>query len=135
MKRESKRFYSDFAKMDATPGVPVDEIPEVTQKMVNRGVCAVSGVIFRGPSRPGRPWGNRKKQAIRIELDKDLVDLFKRGGKGWQTRINGALRVYVELSTRTFGFPEMYDAVVHGKMPERIQRAKTPRTAKVRRAN
>jgi uncharacterized protein (DUF4415 family) len=117
------------------PAEPDDENPEMTKEMMNRGVVAVGGVIIRGPRKPGRPLGSGKKQSVHIMLDKDLVALFRKGGKGWQTQINDALRMYVELSTQTFGFSEMYNAVVHGKTPERFKPSKAPRTAKVRRAS
>jgi uncharacterized protein (DUF4415 family) len=42
-------------------------------------------------SRGGRPAGS-DKQSVSIRLDKDVVDKFKAGGPGWQTRINAALR-------------------------------------------
>jgi uncharacterized protein (DUF4415 family) len=135
MKGKSKRFGSNFPKMDATPGVPDDEIPEFTKEEMDRGVVSVGGVIIRGPRKPGRPLGSGKKQPVHIMLDKDLVALFRKSGKGWQTRINDALRMYVELSTRTFRFDELYNAVVHGRTPERLQTSKAPRTARARRAS
>lgn len=36
------------------------------------------------------------KSAISIRLDKDVVDFFKAGGKGYQTRINAVLRHYMQ---------------------------------------
>jgi uncharacterized protein (DUF4415 family) len=42
-------------------------------------------------SRGGRPAGS-DKQSVSIRLDKDVVEKFKAGGPGWQTRINAALR-------------------------------------------
>lgn len=41
--------------------------------------------------RGGRPAGS-DKQSVSIRLDKDVVEKFKAGGPGWQTRINAALR-------------------------------------------
>ena len=38
----------------------------------------------------------RLKRQITLRLDADVVDFFERGGKGYQTRINEALRVWVE---------------------------------------
>jgi uncharacterized protein (DUF4415 family) len=32
------------------------------------------------------------KRLVSIRLDKDVVEKFKAGGPGWQTRINAALR-------------------------------------------
>ncbi len=36
------------------------------------------------------------KQLLSLRLDADLIDWFKQGGEGYQTRINAALREYVE---------------------------------------
>ena len=33
-----------------------------------------------------------KKRRVTIMLDPDVIEHFKAGGKGWQTRINAALR-------------------------------------------
>jgi len=40
---------------------------------------------------PGRPKSEAPKVSVHIRLDADVVEHFKRGGKGWQTRLNGAL--------------------------------------------
>lgn len=42
-------------------------------------------------ARGGRPAGS-DKQLVSIRLDKEVVEKFKAGGAGWQTRINAALR-------------------------------------------
>jgi uncharacterized protein (DUF4415 family) len=36
------------------------------------------------------------KEAVSIRLDQDLIQWFKRRGRGYQTRINAVLRAYVE---------------------------------------
>jgi uncharacterized protein (DUF4415 family) len=36
------------------------------------------------------------KDPISIRLDKDVLDFFKAGGKGYQTRINAVLRHYMQ---------------------------------------
>jgi uncharacterized protein (DUF4415 family) len=38
----------------------------------------------------------RAKPVITIRLDPDLLDWFKAQGKGYQTRINAVLRMYME---------------------------------------
>jgi uncharacterized protein (DUF4415 family) len=38
----------------------------------------------------------KPKSQITLRLDADLLDWFKEGGKGYQTRINAVLRSYVE---------------------------------------
>lgn len=41
--------------------------------------------------RGGRPAGSNKEQ-VSIRLDKDVLAKFKATGRGWQTRINEALK-------------------------------------------
>ena len=43
------------------------------------------------PGRPTKPEAERK-QRVTIMLDKDVIQHFKKDGKGWQTRANEALR-------------------------------------------
>jgi len=40
----------------------------------------------------GRPAAEQPKILTPLRLDADIVAAFKRGGKGWQTRMNAALR-------------------------------------------
>jgi uncharacterized protein (DUF4415 family) len=37
-----------------------------------------------------------KKKAISIRVDEDVLDFFKRGGDGYQRRINAVLRSYMQ---------------------------------------
>lgn len=37
-----------------------------------------------------------KKQDVHIRLDEDLLNWLKKGGKGYQTRINAILRSYMQ---------------------------------------
>ena len=37
----------------------------------------------------------RRKQSISVRLDPDILEFFKAGGRGYQTRINAALRLYM----------------------------------------
>ena len=36
------------------------------------------------------------KKSVSLRLDQDVLDWFKRQGKGYQTRINAILRAYVQ---------------------------------------
>jgi uncharacterized protein (DUF4415 family) len=38
----------------------------------------------------------RGKTSIHASFDQDVVDFFKRGGRGYQTRMNAVLRRYME---------------------------------------
>ena len=51
---------------------------------------------FKLMRRPGRPLGSGTKTQITLRLDADVVDKFKASGSGWQTRINDALKSWVQ---------------------------------------
>jgi uncharacterized protein (DUF4415 family) len=42
-----------------------------------------------------------RKEHINIRLDADVLDWFRKTGKGYQTRINNVLRAFVESRRRT----------------------------------
>ena len=50
----------------------------------------------KAPVRRGRPRAHRPKVSTTIRLSQDVIDHFKAGGRGWQTRINDALREWIE---------------------------------------
>lgn len=45
--------------------------------------------------RRGRPPSESGKQFIGLRVDADVLDAFKATGRGWQTRMNAALRCYL----------------------------------------
>jgi uncharacterized protein (DUF4415 family) len=49
----------------------------------------------------GRPHSAHPKQAVSLRLDRDVIEHFKKGGRGWQSRINAALRAKARLGPRT----------------------------------
>ena len=46
--------------------------------------------------RRGRPLGSGTKTQVTLRLDADVVDKFRASGDGWQTRINDALKSWVQ---------------------------------------
>jgi uncharacterized protein (DUF4415 family) len=42
--------------------------------------------------RLGRPPLPRTKRSVHLRVDQDVVDFFVKDGRGWQTRMNAALR-------------------------------------------
>jgi uncharacterized protein (DUF4415 family) len=44
----------------------------------------------------GRPLGSGKKIQMTIRFDADIVEAFKNAGEGWQTKMNTALREWLE---------------------------------------
>ena len=82
------------------------DIPELTEQDFRRMRPAREMLpkIF-GPKmaaemlRPrGRPRKENPKAQVTLRLDPEVLDHFKSGGAGWQTRINAALRRVVAKS-------------------------------------
>ena len=46
--------------------------------------------------RRGRPPGSGTKAQVTLRLDVDVLEKFKASGEGWQTRINDALKSWVQ---------------------------------------
>jgi hypothetical protein len=86
---------SDMAKVDAYVNTKrdYDEIPELTAEDFARGVWHIGGV----PVPRGRPKSASPKNAVSLRLDPDVIAHFRRGGAGWQSRINAALRKAAKL--------------------------------------
>ena len=72
-------------------GVPDEENPELTEEAIRRSIPARQFFAERGLPMPGRPKAESPKVAVSLRLDQEVVDGFKAGGPGWQTRINAVL--------------------------------------------
>lgn len=48
----------------------------------------------------GRPPLGQTKEPVNIRLDADIVQTFRRTGAGWQTRLNNALRDWLQSHAR-----------------------------------
>ena len=84
--------------IQSIPTLIDDENPEWTQDMFDRatGIDGLSPSLqkklrSRGPQRA------LTKVATTVRFDVDVVDHFKAGGPGWQTRINSALKKAIEV--------------------------------------
>lgn len=80
-----------------------DENPEWTSEDFKRArpAMAVIGEVF-GPEasqavaqRRGRPRKASPKINQTLRLDADVVEAYRRQGRGWQTRINAVLRAHM----------------------------------------
>ena len=73
-----------------------DDIPELTDEDFARGVWHRGGKpLPHGPR--GRPKSRNPKRPVSIRLDPEVLAHFRRSGRGWQSRINAALRKVAKL--------------------------------------
>jgi len=90
-----KPIGSDPKTVDAYVLSPRDyeEIPELTDEWFRHANLYEGGkLIHRG--RPSLP---NPKRPVSLRLDPDVLAHFRRGGRGWQSRINAALRKAAKL--------------------------------------
>jgi uncharacterized protein (DUF4415 family) len=76
-------------------GVPDEDTPELTAEMLARAIPFPELLKQLGLPAIGRPKLANPKQAVNLRLDPEIVTHFKAGGRGWQTRINAALKAHV----------------------------------------
>ena len=83
---------TDWARVDAT-----------TQEEVERQIASdpddwltdANAVLIRGlPPMPN-------KQRVNIRLDREVLDYFRASGRGYQTRINQVLKMFVERAGKS----------------------------------
>lgn len=71
---------------------------EADDAAINAGIAddpdtyELSKTEFKQLKRVGRPKSASPKVALTVRYDADIIDAFKAGGDGWQTRMNHALR-------------------------------------------
>ncbi len=73
------------AELDALAAMPDSEIDTTEMPPITNWSHAVRGPFYRPIKRP-----------LSLRVDADVLDWFQRQGHGYQTRMNSALREYVE---------------------------------------
>lgn len=51
--------------------------------------------------RAGRPAGSGNKEQVAIRFDKEILEAFRATGRGWQTRMNEALKEWLKEHAKT----------------------------------
>jgi len=100
----------DWAKIDAhvITAKEYEEIPELTDDDFARGTAMIGDRVVsekefseawrkNWKGKGGRPKSERPKQVINLRVDADVLESFRAGGPGWQTRMNAALRKAARL--------------------------------------
>ncbi|WP_297448994.1 BrnA antitoxin family protein [Ferrovum sp.] len=72
--------------------VDPDDAPELTDEFFGHADEYVSENLVRR----GRPKATSTKLALTVRYDSDVVEAFRVTGKGWQTRMNAALRDWLK---------------------------------------
>ena len=96
MTAKSRRIGSNLKKVDAHVVAPAEfaELPEITAAMLARAKYRSGGRLKAHPRRRG-PQRAPKKIALSLRLSPEVVKHFRARGRGWQTRIDEALRKLV----------------------------------------
>lgn len=79
----------DLKRIDAHVIQPEEyvEAPELTDEQLAAADLYRNGKLVRR----GRPKLDRPKEAVKLRLSQDVLEHFRAGGPGWQTRINETL--------------------------------------------
>ena len=93
MKKESEKLASKLEKeLVALDAMQDDDIDLSNASEVTDWAAAERGKFYRPV-----------KEQVTLRLDADVLHWFKQSGKGYQTRINAALRRFVEADGRKAG--------------------------------
>ena len=74
-----------------TEWIDADDAPELTDEFFERADEYVGDKLVRR----GRPRTDSPKVALTVRYDAEVVEAFKATGKGWQTRIDAALKEWL----------------------------------------
>lgn len=85
-KNISKTSQTDWKKIAAMKDKDIDlsDVPEISPEMFAKAI------VRRGLEPV------KHKSQITLRIDEDVLDWFKKQGRGYQTKINALLRAYVE---------------------------------------
>ncbi len=77
--------------------VDPDDAPILTAEIAARAEIREGGKVIRAATgtltRAGRPaLGDAAKKQVTLRIDREVVEAFRAGGAGWQSRMNDALR-------------------------------------------
>jgi uncharacterized protein (DUF4415 family) len=73
-----------------------DDAPELTEELMAQARLGhevfPEYILAQFPRSPGRPRKPSPKVQLTLRLDAEIIDFYKAGGSGWQSRMNAALR-------------------------------------------
>ena len=81
-----------MTKKDRNITKSANDLDDVKPELDDEWFAEADAYVGSKLIRRGRPKSDNPKQPVSLRLDRDLVEWFKRGGDGWQTRMNDELR-------------------------------------------
>lgn len=72
--------------------VDPDDAPELDDAWFERAELRIGDTVIR----PGRPKSGATKVSTTVRFDSDIIEAFRADGPGWQTRMNLALRQWLD---------------------------------------
>lgn len=69
-----------------------DDAPELDDAFFGRADLYHGDKLIRR----GRPYATTTKKPVTLRLSPEVIEAFKAGGKGWQTRINEVLLQHIK---------------------------------------
>ncbi|WP_150049101.1 MULTISPECIES: BrnA antitoxin family protein [Methylomonas] len=93
MNAKSTNIGSDLSKVDAhdITAEEYEEIPELTDEFFEHADLYEGEKLIRA----GRPKAERPKVLLTVRYSPEVVEAFKATGKGWQTRMDDALKEWL----------------------------------------
>lgn len=85
--RVDRTDYERFASM-TDADIDFSQLPEITPEMFARGVARRNFKIIP------------RKTQLTLRIDSDVIDWYKKQGRGYQTKINALLRAYMQEHQR-----------------------------------
>ena len=76
----------------ANKWVDPDDAPELDDEFFASAEIREGDKVIR----PGRPRSASPKQSVTLRLDQEVLTAFRQTGRGWQSRINAALREAIQ---------------------------------------
>ncbi len=73
----------------------VRELTEEDMKQFKPSAEVLPPDLFKALKKQGRPHKAQPKISTTVRLDPEVLEYFRATGKGWQTRLNEALKEYV----------------------------------------
>lgn len=97
MNAKRKNIKSNLKKVDkhSIKEDEYDDLPELTDEMLERATYKVGGVEKPAPRRRGAQ-KSPTKVVVNVRLPRAVVEYFKEEGAGWQTKMGDALTKWMK---------------------------------------